>query len=872
MKIPPCSVPTQKARPLAVAVALLGSLLPYPLSAKPEAFEVTAALTSHLPGGKEADAIIGDFLLRNDLVEAVISGNLPMRRANMSTFYGADGITPGCLYDLSLRGMHNDQITVFTPSHQQGAVSWVRVLEASRPGGEQASVECFVSAEKAGGISRRHVYELRDGWQGLLITTTLRNESDKALKVTFEDRWTNFLKTGIAPGGVLWADSVDPAAHCGYAAGPVADSYGALKQGAGELAPGESVTYSRFVGVGISPLAAVGEVCRQQGITSKLRGVVMDEAGKPIPGVAVAVRPAFLVEVPVSTKPRPNQPDSVGRLAGIAYSDASGEFESTLPPGKYRLTVSAPGRPDINEDIELRPDVSAKTAFKMGAQSLIAIDVRDENGVSMPCKAQFLAQPGTEPVNLGPEQRAHGCRDQYHSEKGRFDVAIAPGRYRVVITRGIEYSHITRDVDVAAGKSVHVDGVLKRLVDTTGWVSADYHNHSTPSGDNVCGTADRLINLAAEHIEFAPTTEHNRIYDWRPEIERLGLAPFLQTVIGLESTGSKAHFNAFPFEPVPYTQDNGAPSWNADPRINALTLREWQKVEKDRWVQINHPDVRANFFENRGTGELEGGYSGLVKLINGYETQNYQGSRLLDGVPFRIAPDTKGGESVSWNREFLWLQMLNQGRRTNAMAVADSHSVFGNGVGSWRMYMPSASDEPSKIDWRENVRAAKEGRSYLTTGPFLQVTTAGGAGPGSTVVSGGKPVTLNVRVQCTDWIDIDRVQVLVNGRMPAELNFTRKSHPALFKNGVLKFEKAIEVPLKADAHLIVVACGENFNLQTGYGSSSQASIQPFAYHNPIWVDIDGNGYTPGEDALDFPNTAKPVSTKEAKALLEGHKK
>lgn len=842
-------------------------------SAKPEALEVASQSTSLLPGGKEADGIVGDFVLRNDRIEAVISGNLPLRRANMSTFYGPDGITPGCLYDLSLRGTNNDQITVFTPAHQQGAVSWVRILEGATGATDKAEVECFVSAEKAGGVSRHHVYRVRDGWHGVMVTTTLRNESDKPAKVVFEDRWTNFLTTGIAPGGILWADSVDPADHCGYAAGPVEDPSGALKKASGEIPAGASVTYSRFLAVGISPLAAVGEVSKHQGAASRLAGSVLDDAGKPVADAAVFVRPAFAVEAPASTKVRPNRPDASGRLAGIAYPDAEGKFEAALPPGKYRVTAVLPGRLDEEFEVELRANETSRVGVKArGEASRIAMDIRDESGVSVPCKAQFLAQPGTEAVNLGPDQRAHGCRDQYHSEKGRFDVAIAPGRYRVVITRGIEYSHLEREVEVQAGKTAQVAGVLKRLVDTKGWVSADYHNHSTPSGDNVCGTADRLINLAAEHIEFAPTTEHNRIFNWRPEIERLGLAPFLQTVIGLESTGAKAHFNAFPFEPVPYTQDNGAPVWNADPRINALTLREWQKTEKDRWIQINHPDVRANFFEDRGTGDLEGGYSGLVSLINGYETQNYQGSHLLDGVPFRMAKGSSGAETVSWNREFLWLQMLNQGRRTNAMAVADAHSVFGNGVGSWRMYMPSASDEPSKIDWRENVRAAKEGRTYLTTGPFLQVTAEEGVGPGGTVLSKGKPVTLRVRVQCTDWIDIDRVQVLVNGRMPAELNFTRKTHPGMFKDGVVKFEQSIAVPLKADAHIIVAACGENFTLQKGYGSSSQASIQPFAYHNPIWVDVDGNGYKHSDDALDFSDTAKPVSAAQAKLFLEGRKK
>ena len=47
----------------------------------------------------------------------------------MSTFYGTNGISPGCLYDLTLRGAHNDQLTCFSPSGQQGPVSWVRVAK-----------------------------------------------------------------------------------------------------------------------------------------------------------------------------------------------------------------------------------------------------------------------------------------------------------------------------------------------------------------------------------------------------------------------------------------------------------------------------------------------------------------------------------------------------------------------------------------------------------------------------------------------------------------------------------------------------------------------------------------------------------------------
>src|SRR4029078_439393 len=133
-----------------------------------------------------------------------------------------------------------------------------------------------------------------------------------------------------------------------------------------------------------------------------------------------------------------------------------------------------------------------------------------------------------------------------------------------------------------------------------------------------------------------------------------------------------------------------------------------------------------------------------------------------------------------------------------------------------------------EIDWRENVRHAKAGHSYLTSGPFLLVTTDSGAGPGETTRTSGAGVKLKVKVQCTDWIDIDRVQVLVNGRARPELNFTRATHPGMFMNGAVKFSKWIDVPRSEDAHLIVVAMGEKSDLSTGYGTSGQAKMHPCA--------------------------------------------
>src|SRR3712207_3147730 len=165
---------------LTAGAAICWLLFTVRAAAGAEAFEIGPRNTEQLPGGKEADGIIGDFVLRNDKVEAVVSGNLPLRRANMSTFYGATGVTPGCLYDLTLRGHHNDQITIFAPAYQQGTVSYVRVADA-REG--EAAIETVIAAASTGGLYKRHLYRLRDGWPGLLIETTVRNEGKEPVPI-----------------------------------------------------------------------------------------------------------------------------------------------------------------------------------------------------------------------------------------------------------------------------------------------------------------------------------------------------------------------------------------------------------------------------------------------------------------------------------------------------------------------------------------------------------------------------------------------------------------------------------------------------------------------------------------------------------------
>lgn len=818
----------------------------------PQVIEIGDREFEELPGGKEADGIVGDFLLRNDRVEAVISGDLPLRRPNMSAFYGEGNETPGCLYDLTLRDANNDQITIFTPSVQRGPVSYVKIDESV--GKDAAAVETVVTAAKNGGLAKRHQYILEKGWQGVLIVSTFENESDAEVEVDLTDAWTQMTSKGSVKG-IQWADAVDPADKCGYAYAWVSARGAAMpKSNKQPLAPGGSLKVARFLAVGTSPAEAVGEVLawRASKDLSHVDLLAKDENGKPISSGRALIKTG-------DEKPVP------------AYFDDHGKATFNWADGEHGIAFEDIGRETVNKTMVLKEGGTILLEQKMSDLSCVSFSITDEEGGDTPCKVQFNPREGTAKPELGPTNRAHGCVDQWHSATGKFDVALPPGEYRIVVTRGPEFDSIARDIVLEPGQKIDFAGELIRSVDTKGWVSCDFHNHSTPSGDNTCGTDDRLINLAAEHIEFAPTTEHNRLYDWMPHISKLGLSKFLATVPGMELTGRGAHFNTFPLKPNPKLQDGGAPVWQKDPRLNAIVLRDYQGGDRDRWVHVNHPDMSENFIDRDGDGRADGGYAYFGGLIDGLESQNYRGSNILEGAPYSIGPARTGlGKQVNYHREFIWLQLLNQGLKVWGIGVADAHHVYGNGVGSWRTYIPSPTDDPEEIDWREISANAHAGKMVLSSGPFLKVSTGSGAIAGGYERSNGK-VLLRVSVKCANWYDIDRVQILVNGRQDPRYNYTRKANADMFNNPDRvehdSFNHLLELDLSEDAHLIVVAVGENSNLQGGFGSSTQSAYQPIAYNNPIFIDVDGGGFEPNGDTLGYELPVRNLSVDSVEAML-----
>ena len=130
-----------------------------------------------LPGGKEVDAIDGDYLLRSDKIVATIGGTLAFRDANVNT-----QCVQGAVLDLArldLPGGNNDLLSAYYPhGHYLDTPAPTRA-EIVKASGPEVAIRFYRPAGEGQGdpVEVMTEYTLRDGEPFLRIRTTYRNPS-----------------------------------------------------------------------------------------------------------------------------------------------------------------------------------------------------------------------------------------------------------------------------------------------------------------------------------------------------------------------------------------------------------------------------------------------------------------------------------------------------------------------------------------------------------------------------------------------------------------------------------------------------------------------------------------------------------------------
>ncbi|RME54057.1 MAG: hypothetical protein D6795_04725, partial [Deltaproteobacteria bacterium] len=149
--------------------------------------------------------------------------------------------------------------------------------------------------------------------------------------------------------------------------------------------------------------------------------------------------------------------------------------------------------------------------------------------------------------DLGPFPVAEGTGNRRYTLSGTVTLQIPPGRYRVWASRGLAYTLFETEIEAVANEEIRLEARLEKAIDTTGWRSADFHVHARPSSDSQVPLEARIFSLVGEGVEYVAATDHNRLTDYRPVIEALGVGDLLVASVGDEiTTGVRGHFNAFP--------------------------------------------------------------------------------------------------------------------------------------------------------------------------------------------------------------------------------------------------------------------------------------------------------------------------------------
>ncbi len=673
-----------------------------------------------------------------------------------------------------------------------------------------------------------------------------------------------------------------------------------LPPGIVELMPGDVQVFDRWLVVGDASLSSLTDVIYElRGVdTGTVSGQVSDDSGQPVAGVRVSAV------------------DGDGTAWTQATTAEDGTFSMHLPPGEYDLEAYAEGRAQKGTShVVVEAGKVVDATVTVTAVAGLRVVVTDPSGQPLVAKVTAYCEGGTCPD--APTSQVRDVTFDWHDgmyfhftdPQGVLEWGLPPGDYRIVVSHGPEWSLWPADsrgdtfdfaeppggavVHLQAGKTVELQAVLYHAVDTTGWVSGDFHVHAVNSPDSPVSLENRVITFAGEGVDVLVGTDHDYITDYRPIVEELKLDGVLAAIPGEElTTFDYGHYNAFPLVADLDSPNGGAVDWGGGEGYNLTPGEIFEALRAfpgEQVVQVNH-------------GFGGSGYFGAMKM------NAFTGITLVDPTVYRMpptTPDPETGDTHLWDDTFTameiynglqvakfyklfnwWLAFHDRGLHKTGTAVSDTHRMFTSQGGGPRSFVyVGDADSVSPLDTHAFVAAINAGRVVGSNGPFVEfelVDEASGeqAALGDTLsVPAGTELTLRVTVQTPAWFRVDRVRIYSNtmgttkddeGWQPLtslvepQVDVTLDWSPQDLEPGedatpyTGRWRKVVDIPWTAteDAWFIALVTGED----TGnlLPLNDEPGVWPLAFTNAILLDVGGDGWTPPVDPTQLANNPPPA--------------
>jgi hypothetical protein len=511
----------------------------------------------------------------------------------------------------------------------------------------------------------------------------------------------------------------------------------------------------------------------------------------------------------------------------VTYADvgADGQYDLALVPGSYLVRAEVKELARSPAQTLVVGDGAATATFELARPARYDFTVTDAaTGDPIPCKVTVV---GGTPVGVDPRtdasDRAPNAVRIFHSLYGTstplatgdpVDAALelpAGGPYKVLVTRGPEWSMDQVVITPTAGETGTLTFELAHVVDTGGYLATEFHQHAVGSPDSSISYAVRLRTLVAEGVEFFASTDHDFLSDYDPLIDTFGLRGIVDAVVGVEATPFVyGHFIAYPVELTADDPTNGAVDWAAAGDGFALMPGELWQAYRDRGarvVQVNHPRETASHSSFMAYFDVSG-------LLFDYDGKTFGGTVENQPVPadYLRLPDASAIFSDAFDALEVWngfdpddtngdgwreiqdldgvlrdyLSFLSFGKVTTPVGNSDSHSKDADVVGMPRTMVRVPDDSRAALlaGVEDDVFSSMTGAArdvVVTDGPMLRVQVNGQDAIGRTIATGAS-IEVTVEGQVPDWLELDTVEVFINTVLPS-LNpyreFTKAITPTL---------------------------------------------------------------------------------------------
>jgi hypothetical protein len=713
--------------------------------------------------------------------------------------------------------------------------------------------------------------------------------------------------------------------------------------------PGDSLTLTRYFVVGNG---TVDSILRARNEAQYLAAGTIEGTvtvgGSPVAGVTVAAYGSV-----------PEGPGGAGlapltrNVANVTLTDADGAYSLSVGPGSYSVAAHLAGHPYEGGGTGPQLNPVVVTAFETVSQDVaipaagaLQVDIVDENSDPIAAKVSVVGiDPSPQATNfqniLGILGNTTGIFND-REDRAPFGVsqvlfvgpsgssstvALEPGDYRVVASHGTEFSTAFADITVTAGATSSVDLQIARVIDSTGFVSGDFHVHTLASPDSQVSPSLRITSMLAEGVDMFSASDHDFRVDFSAEIAALGASSLIFSPVSAEiTTFDYGHFNAWPMTIDPgqvnggSVDHGGAAADGQDfPSFGSYSLTPAQIVAAAHadpgtdTVQINH------FYSHLG---LDGG-SGLAVDTGLTPPQSAVPGevRRLDPSVMNYFTDTFDALEVwieSSRSQILdnfygrnlgdWFNLINQGIVRTGVADSDTHSTMLNQSGFPRTMVASPTDAPGGLGAIADTLSANvnAGRAVGTNSPMVRIESfaastgqTGGLALGlpTEIATTDGAVDITVDVQSPAWAEFDTVEFYVNpvtirststanvgGGFPAVTvprygvspDFVHQDGvdfnvSTVVVNGSISGAERLEATttlsltgLTEDVWVVAIVRGTDGvsrplfpvipnDITTGTnptvadlidGNLGENGITALAYTNPLFVDVDGGGWTP----------------------------